>query len=166
MSVTQFSFFILAALALVGGVGMVTLRNLVHSVLAMILSFLAVAGIFVLLEAGFLAVVQILIYVGALAILVLFAVMLTRDVLGRRLQVKAAQWPLALATSAALLVGLTVALMHVAWPAGAPAALSGDSVVELGKALVGPYALPFEAASVLLLAALIGAIVVAREARA
>lgn len=165
MSLTQIVFIILAGLALLGAVGMVALRNLVHTVLSMVLSFLAVAGIFILLEAGFLAVVQILIYVGALAILILFAVMLTRDLMDRKVHVNAGQWPLALIVSAALFAVLGVLLVRAAWPT-VTASIAGDHVVALGEALVGPYALPFEAASVLLLVALIGAIVIAREGRA
>ena len=165
MTVTQLVFIFLGGLALLGGVAMVTLRNLLHSVLAMILTFLAVAGIFILLEAPFLAVVQILIYVGAVAILILFSIMLTRDVVGRRVQVRNGQWPLALAVAAALMVVLGILVTHASWPAAAsPAAITGDPVAALGHALVGPYALPFEAASVLLLAAMIGAMIIAREA--
>ncbi len=164
MSLTQIAFIILGGLAVVGALGMVALRNLVHTVLAMVLTFLAVAGIFVLLEAGFLAVVQILIYVGALAILILFAIMLTRDLMDRKAHVNAAQWPLALVVAVAFFVVLGVLLARATWPT-VTAAISGDPVVALGEALVGPYALPFEAASVLLLAAMVGAIVIAREAR-
>lgn len=164
MTVTQAVFIILAGLALAGGVGMVTLRNLLHSVLAMVLAFLSVAGLFILLEAGFLAVVQILIYVGALTILILFAVMLSRDVIGRTVPVRTGQWPLALIVAVLLFVVLGAVLLRAAWPT-VDQAITGDSVVGLGQALMGPYGLPFEAASVLLLVAMIGAIIFAREAR-
>jgi len=164
MTVTQVVFIILAGLALAGAVGMVTFRNLLHSVLAMALAFLSVAGIFILLEAGFLAVVQILIYVGALVVLILFAIMLSRDVLGRTVEVRTGQWPLALIVAVALFLVLGAVLVRAVWPT-VPGAISGDPVVSLGEALVGPYALPFEAASVLLLVAMIGAIIFAREVR-
>jgi NADH:ubiquinone oxidoreductase subunit 6 (subunit J) len=164
MTVTQAVFIILAGLALAGGVGMVTLRNLLHSVLAMVLAFLSVAGLFILLEAGFLAVVQILIYVGALTILILFAVMLSRDVIGRTVPVRTGQWPLALIVAVLLFVVLGAVLLRAVWPT-VDQAITGDSVAGLGQALMGPYALPFEAASVLLLVAMIGAIIFAREAR-
>lgn len=164
MTLTQVVFIILAGLALLGALGMVALRNLVHTVLSMVLAFLAMAGIFILLEAGFLAVVQILIYVGALAILMLFAIMLTHDIMDRKVHVNAAQWPAALVVSVLLFAVLGVLLVQATWPT-VTAAISGDQVAALGEALVGPYALPFEAASVLLLVAMIGAIVVAREAR-
>lgn len=164
MSLTQIVFIILAGLALLGAVGMVALRNLVHTVLSMVLSFLAVAGVFVLLEAGFLAAVQVLIYVGALAILILFAIMLTRDLRDRNAHVNAAQWPLALVVAAAFFAVLGALLLQASWPT-VTASVTGDQVVALGQALVGPYALPFEVASVLLLVAAVGAIVIVREAR-
>ena len=164
MTVTQAVFIILAGLALVGAVGMVTLRNLLHAVLAMVLAFVAVGGVFILLEAGFLAMVQILIYAGALVILTVFAIMLSRDVVGRQVRVTVGQWPLALGTAVALLAVLGVVLARAVWPAR-PVPIQGDQVVALGQALSGPYALPFEVASVLLVAALIGAIIVIREAR-
>jgi len=164
MTLTHIVFLILAGLALAGAVGMVALRNLVHMVLAMVLAFLAVAGVFILLEAGFVAVVQILIYVGALAVLVLFAIMLTRDIMDRRVRANASQWPWALLVAVALFALLSAILLRTSWPT-ATTAITGDQVVALGEALVGPYALPFEAASVLLLVAMIGAILIAREAR-
>lgn len=164
MTVEQVVFIILAGLALAGAVGMVTLRNLLHGVLAMVLAFIAVAGVFVLLEAGFLAAVQILIYVGALTILILFAVMLSRDVVGRRVEVRVGQWPLALVASVALFAVLAAVLLRAVWPT-VDVAISGDPVVALGQALMGPYALPFEATSVLLLVAMIGAIIFSREVR-
>lgn len=166
MTVERGVFLILAAAAVVGAVGMVVLRNLLHAVLAMVLSFLAVAGVFILLEAGFLAVVQILIYVGALTVLILFAIMLSRDVIGRKVRVRVGQWPLALAAALALFVVLAALALRFAAPTTVMPVLSDpDPVVTLGRAMVGPYGLPFEMVSVLLLVALIGAIIFAREAR-
>ena len=166
MTLEQAVFLVVAGLAVAGALGMVVLRNLLHAVLGMMLSFLAVAAVFILLEAGFLAVVQILIYVGALTILTLFAIMLSRDVVGHKVQVSIGQWPLALLASAALFMALGILAVRV-WAPSAPAAVTynPDPVVALGLALVGPYALPFEVASVLLLVAVIGAILFAREAR-
>ncbi len=163
MTVTQVVFIILAALALAAGVGMVALRNLLHNALCMILALIAVAGIFVLLESGFLAVVQILVYVGAVATLILFGVMLTRGMAGQRVQAANTQWALAAALAACMLVAIGVVLVRASWPASSEA-IQPDAVVALGKALVDPYALPFEAASVLLLVAMVGAIVISREA--
>lgn len=163
MSLTQAVFILLGAMAVVGALGMVTLRNLFHSALAMILALFSIAGVYVLLEAEFLAVVQVLVYVGAIAMLILFGIMLTRDIVGRTTPVRNRQWPLALAVSAGLLAVLAVGLVRAVWTQAGTAALPG--VADLGLALVGPYALPFEVASVLLLVAMVGALIIAREAR-
>jgi NADH-quinone oxidoreductase subunit J len=163
MSLTQAVFILLGAMAVLGALGMVTLRNLFHSALAMILALFSIAGVYVLLEAEFLAVVQVLVYVGAIAMLILFGIMLTRDIVGRATPVRNRQWPLALAVSAGLLAVLAVGLVRAVWTQAAGAAPAG--VADLGLALVGPYALPFEVASVLLLVAMVGALIIAREAR-
>ena len=132
MAVTQVAFIILAGLALLGAVGMVTLRNLLHSVLCMILAFIAVAGVFILLEAGFLALVQILVYAGAVAILILFAIMLTRDVVGRKVQVRTGIWPLALLVATGLFIVLGIGLLRAPWPtAGSEVPIKGDAVAAL-----------------------------------
>ncbi len=164
MSLTQAVFILLGGMAVLGALGMVTLRNLFHSALAMILALFSIAGIYVLLEAEFLAVVQVLVYVGAIAMLILFGIMLTRDIVGRASAVRNRQWPLALAVSAGLLAVLAVALVRAAWPLATYAPAQGG-VADLGLALMGPYALPFEVASVLLLVAMVGALIIAREAR-
>jgi NADH-quinone oxidoreductase subunit J len=78
MNSSQVIFIILSAVALIGAVGVVTNRNLFRSALFLVLSFIGVAGFYVLLEAEFLAMVQILVYVGAISILIIFAVMLSR----------------------------------------------------------------------------------------
>ena len=163
MSLTQAVFILLGAMAVVGALGMVTLRNLFHSALAMILALFSIAGVYVLLEAEFLAVVQVLVYVGAIAMLILFGIMLTRDIVGRATPIQNRQWPLALAVSAGLLAVLAVGLVRAVWTQAGMAAL--PDVADLGLALVGPYALPFEVASVLLLVAMVGALIIAREAR-
>lgn len=145
---------------------MVTRPNLVHAALYLVVALFGVAVIFVLLDAGFLAVVQVLVYIGAIAILMIFAVMLTRgNVVEEQISFNAAAgWALLLAA----LFAFALIVILGQWPdIGAQAtALDAqrDTVVELGTALVSPdaYVIPFEVASVLLLAALIGALVVAR----
>jgi NADH-quinone oxidoreductase subunit J len=145
----------------------VTTRNLVHAALWLVVSLFGVAVVFTLLNAPFLAVAQVLVYIGAIAILFIFAVMLTRRLVQDTGPQTNRGWWLAALIAALLFVGL-------AWMVGtwdgfatqAPAlAADTNSVRELGAALVSPdaYVLPFELASVLLLAALIGAIVVASE---
>jgi len=169
MEVTQQIVFIAAAaLIVVSALMVVTTRNLVHAALWLISTLFGVAVLFILLEAGFLAVVQVVVYIGAIAIMFIFAVMLTRrDLLDHGPQVNAS-WPVALGLSAFSFVGLGFILSGFGGtlqntPVAIPASV--DPLVELGKALVSPdaFVLPFEVASVLLLAALVGAVYVARK---
>lgn len=166
MTVEQAIFLFIGFVTLMAGIMMVTRSNLIHSALYLVVALFGVAVLFVLLDAGFLAVVQVLVYIGAIAILMIFAVMLTRgNVVDEQVTFnKVFGWALLLAS----LFGFALIIMLGQWPAidaTAPAlSASRDTVVELGVALVSPdaYVIPFEVASVLLLAALIGALVVAR----
>ena len=158
-------FFVLTMMALGGALGVVTSRNLFHSALFLVLSFAGVAGYYVLLDAGFLAVVQLLIYIGAIAILILFAVMLTRGLMVKRQSQSNDQWLIALLVAILAFVVLAVVLWQVEWPVAGRDALTSPnvSIGQLGQDLLGPYVIPFEVASVLLLVALIGAVILARE---
>ncbi len=152
------AFWILAGLTLVSGGGVMVSRNLLHAVLFLIVTFIGVAGFFVLLSADFIAMAQIIIYVGAISVLVLFAVVLTpragRDNGESRYAVVAVS--LAVALAAVFIFVIT----DTDWPkVAADPALTGR---ELGDALLTRWALPFEIASVLLTAALVGAIMLAR----
>ena len=166
MTVEQAVFLFTSFLILFSGFMMVTRQNLVHAALYLIVALFGVAVIFVLLEAGFLAVVQVLVYIGAIAILMIFAVMLTRGDVSREQEPVNAGFGWALLLAALFCFGLIILIGQ--WQAvntQAPAlSADTDTVLELGTALVSPdaYVIPFEVASVLLLAALIGALVVAR----
>jgi NADH-quinone oxidoreductase subunit J len=168
MTFLQIIFILTAAVTLGSALMVVTSRNLVHSALWLIASLFGVAVVFALLNAGFLAVVQVVVYIGAIAILMIFAIMLTRRVVqpdaGSRFN---ANWGWALAS--ALIMFAVLAWIVSSWPGvttQAPALSSkADPLRSLGVALVSPggYVLAFELVSVLLLAALIGAITVAWE---
>lgn len=164
MDASQVIFFLSAALVLVSAAMVVTVRNLVHAALWLIATLFGVAMLYVLLEAGFLAVVQVVVYIGAIAILFIFAVMLTRrDLLSQTSQTNT-NWPVALGVSALALAGIAfIARGFIFSLDRVPAPVPADSLELLGKALVSPnlFVLPFEVASVLLLAALIGAVYVA-----
>ena len=184
------TFWILSVMAIGGALGVVMVPDLFRAALLLIVVFIAVAGFFILLSAEFLAVVQVLIYVGAIAILIIFAVMLTRDVqrgnLPNRLQLPAAVF------TALLLAALVTVAVDTKWeflPADQQArvelvqtnsvtTLTGEVLTEQGVTsdedqaevqeagladlLISDYVLPFEMVSVLLLAALIGALVLVR----
>ncbi len=167
MTPLQIVFLLAAAFTLLSALLVVTRPNLVHASLWLIAALAGVAVLFVLLEAAFLAAVQVVIYIGAIAILIIFAVMLTRKVMSDAgPQVNRNWWGAAL--TAVLIFGGLVALLSqvpAAWQAFPAAVPSADAVLEaLGRSLVdvNRYVIPFEVASVLLLAAMIGAIVIAR----
>ena len=157
---TWFFFVLMSAMALGGGIGVVAARNVVHSALFLLLSLLAVAGLYVLLLTEFLALVQIFIYGGAIIIL-LFAIMLTRSREYPRISDNA-QWPLAAVASLVFFGVLTFAFL-----VNRPGVDERSRVAftDLGRSLFTDWALPFEVASLVLLIALVGAIVIARDDR-
>ena len=165
MTGEQITFLVVALVTLGSGLMVVTTRNLVHAALWLIATLFSVAVIFALLSASFLAVVQVVVYIGAIAILFIFAVMLTRkDLRDQSPQLNKNWWLGALL--AVLTFGGLYGLLQ-GW-SGLSRTVSAippgfDAVSELGNALTSPagYVLPFEVASVLLVAALVGAVYVA-----
>lgn len=163
-------FLVLSAFMLLAGIMVVTVKNIIHSALWLIGSFFTVAALYLLMEAEFIAIVQVLIYVGAISILILFAIMLTRHVTGEGIRQLYQRWWIALLVAAALF-GLLIAptVAGYSWNTVPPAApdqvATISSSVQIGTAFMREYLLPFEIASVLLLVALIGAIVIAYEER-
>jgi NADH-quinone oxidoreductase subunit J len=157
-----FVFIFLSIITLGSALAVVTSKNLFHSALFLILSFVGVAGLYILLEAGFLAAVQILVYVGAISILIIFAIMLTRRLMAKDLVQRNAQWGISGLVALLLFAVLGFVLLRVNWPA-VEATVPRESISILGQELMSTYALPFEVASVLLLVALVGSIIIARE---
>lgn len=159
---TYIAFFALAGMTLFGGLAVVTLKNLLHSALALVASFIGVAGLYFMLQAEFIAVVQVLLYVGAITVLILFAIMLTERLTGKRLRQFTAKWWLA-APGALLLFAALIApaVLRTSWLQRPNEAVPESAAAALGEKLMTIYVLPFEIASVLLLVALVGAIVVA-----
>jgi NADH:ubiquinone oxidoreductase subunit 6 (subunit J) len=165
-------FLILSAITLGSALVVVTQRNLFRAALYLVGALMGVAGLFVMLDAGFLGVVQVFIYAGAIAILVIFAVMVTRRVMDPETPQRNSQWTWALGLVLVLFVVLLLTLSPnqitlpingvtmggVEWPVVDEETVAG--VEELGRALVDveQYTLPFEVASVLLLVAMIGAV--------
>lgn len=163
-------FWILAVASISGALGVVVLRDIFRAALMLITVFLALAGFFVLLNAEFLAVVQVLIYAGAISILIIFAIMLTRDVHRGNLPTMH-RWP-ALVLSSLVLAGLVFVMVKTHWRLWETLPVAREAVEQvytstpsiLGSLLLQEFVLPFEAASVLLLAALLGALALVREA--
>jgi NADH-quinone oxidoreductase subunit J len=168
--VVQWIFFVVLTIITLGGaIAVVTDRNLFHGALFLLVSLFGVAGFYVMLAAPFLAAVQVLVYMGAIVILIIFAIMLTQRMMGAREEVNT-RWPLGLLMSVLTFL-IVAAILVIAGNsqllAGktTEAALAPNTIVTFGKALVdmNQYALPFELASLLLVAAMIGAIVIARD---
>lgn len=181
-------FLIFAAISLIGALGVVVARTVFVSALWLILSFIGVACLYVMLGAGFLAAIQVLIYVGAISVLILFAVMLTHNVMdaGERPN---KQWALGTIAGLTLLGFLTTLGYVTAWPLSTGEVVPGDgvtlsaeaaaavpgavrvgseimlpgTVAQIGRALMTEHLLAFELISMILLVALVGAIVIARE---
>jgi NADH-quinone oxidoreductase subunit J len=160
LSYEEVIFYVVAIPTIIGAIGVVTARNVVHSALFLILSLLAVAGIFILLAAEFLAIVQVLIYGGAVTILVLFAMMLTR-VRDMPTALDGSQRPFAALAALAFLIVSIVSVVSTEWP-GETEEIHVISIEEIGTALFTTWAVPFEIASLVLMVALLGAIILAR----
>ena len=160
MSYEEVIFYFVAAVTVLGGLGVVLARNVVHSALFLIVALMAVAAVFILLSAEFLAIVQVLIYGGAVTILILFAMMLTRvrDMPGA---LDGPQRPFAAVAAVAFLVISIVAVVSAEWP-GETDEVTVIAFSDLGDKLFRNWAAPFEVASLVLLVALIGAIILAR----
>ena len=165
MTAEQIIFLIVGLVTLVSALMVVTTRNLIHAALWLVATLFGVAVIYAILNAGFLAVVQVVVYIGAIAILFIFAVMLTRKDIRSAGQQLNANWWMGIVLALVSFIGLAVLLLGWSGSSKAASALpSGfDGVGRLGEALISPeaYVLPFEVASVLLLAALVGAVYVA-----
>ena len=157
------AFWIFALLATVPALYIVAARNLVHAVLSLILSFVGVAGLFVTLSADFVAVAQVLVYAGAIGVLTIFAIMLTPR--SGRENANSALFLPATVLAIVLFGIFAVAILATAWPVAGNTGF-GSTAAGIGAAVMGHYALPFEVVSVVLLAALIGAIVLVRDAPA
>jgi NADH-quinone oxidoreductase subunit J len=166
---TIWAFYIFAVIAVVTSLGVIGQRNPMHSVMLLIASFGALAGLYVVLDAPFTAVTQIIIYAGAIMVLFLFVVMLLNvpreepapPSLSGLLGPSAVKWAAVL--SAALGVEMVWALSDVAGFFRPDQAASVSSVTNIGQALFTKHAFAFEVTSILILVAMVGAVVLARR---
>jgi NAD(P)H-quinone oxidoreductase subunit 6 len=154
-------FYFLAALAVGGAGGVAFSRNILYSALGLLASLLGVAGLYIFLSADFLAVAQVMIYIGGVLVLVLFAVMLTNRIGEVNISNASLGWASGALLSAVMAALLLLVAVEVPWAARLPA--GGPTTAPLGHALLQQWLLPFELASLILLATLIGAIVIARK---
>jgi NADH-quinone oxidoreductase subunit J len=162
VSITTVVFYLLAAITVGSALGVALANNIVYSAFALMGTLLGVSALFVLLGADFLGMVQLLVYVGGILVLTLFAVMLTHRISDVNVSNRAVgRLPAAVVVGAAFLWMIHVA-GQAAWVKKAPEA-PAPTTYGIGNAFLTTYVLPFEIASVVLLAALIGAVVVSRK---
>lgn len=158
---TVAAFYLLAAIVLAAAAGVVFRRNLVHSALLLAVTFIGVAGLYILLAADFLAAVQLLVYNGAVAVIVVIGVMLTQKGDMKNSNPDGRLGRSALVVAALLAGGLLTAALKTNWPA-AVKPMPAETAGPIAALLLGDFAIAFETAAVLLLAAMIGAIILAR----
>jgi NADH-quinone oxidoreductase subunit J len=156
------AFIILAGVTLGSAVAAMSLRNVVHCALCLVVTFAGLAGLYLRLDAEFVGLVQILVYVGAVAIVIAFAILLTRSGEGSG-GMGEASWPVGLAVA-----GLVAGALVAAIAASPLAARQADEravpeIKRIGEAMMGDYVLPLEVMALLLTAALIGAIIIAMQ---
>ena len=155
-------FYLLSLVIIFSALMVVTLKNIFHCALFLILTLFMVAGIYILLNAEFLAAVQVLIYVGAVSILIIFAIMLTSQLTSKKIIQTNEQATVAGLVAMFFLVASQLAFWKTNWNIG-EVTLPENNILTLGKLLMTDFVLPFEVVSILLLAALIGAVVLARK---
>ena len=163
-------FYVIAAVMVAAAVVVVTNRNVVRSALALIVVFAGVAAQFIVLAAEFVSVTQVLVYIGAITVLMLFGIMLTRSRIGRDTDMTNDHWWAGIVTALLLLGVMGYSLLDHFGDDPLPAerevaTVNGSNTATVSDAIFSQYLIPFEVISVLLLAALVGAIVIARKDR-
>ena len=155
--------YLVMAVILIFALGVVTCRNLFHSALCLAAALIGTAVIYVVLQAEFLAAAQVLIYVGAVMTLIIFAIMLTEHLAEKSIRQNNSQSPLAIAGILGFIALVGALILKTPWPVAEKALKSNVSVMDLGKALMGAYVFPFEVISIVLIAALIGTVIIAKK---
>lgn len=162
----QFVFFGIALLTVIGSLTVVLAPDLFHSALGLVAAFFGAAGVYFLAEAEFVGVSQVLVYVGAISTLIVFAVMLTRGMMFGSTSPRNRQWGTAAIISTLGFLVLGALLNAVPWAQDAKPITDGEVVIaNIGSAFVNEYFVPFELLALLLLVALAGAIALARDRR-
>jgi len=163
MGITEILFYVLSALALISAIAVITSKNPVYSVLALIVTFFAISGHYILLNAQFLAVVNIIVYAGAIMVLFLFVIMLMN--LNKDTEPQKNKWlKLAGAVSGGSLLLVLVAALRNTEAAMAQVREGEIGLIQnLGRALFTDFVVPFEISSVLFLSAMVGAVVIGKR---
>jgi len=160
--ITEAVFYLFATITLVGALGVALSNNIMYSAFALMGTLLGVAGTFVMLGADFLGVVQLLVYVGGILVLTLFAVMLTHRIAEVNVSNRAVGRPIAMLMVGAVAWWMIKVGTSATWVVKTPDAVA-PTTYGIGRAFLTDYILPYEIASIVLLVALIGAVVVSRK---
>jgi NADH-quinone oxidoreductase subunit J len=163
MRLHHFYFWLFTAAVIGGGLGSVTMRNVFHAALMLILSLFGVAGYFILVNAEFLAMVQVIIYIGGIMVLFLFGIMVSQNIIGSELKQTSPEAPWAAIGAGVLFLFMMFVTLFMSFPPSQPALPLSNNVQGMGWSLMATYTLPFEAASVMLLMAMMGAIILVRK---
>ncbi len=162
MTLYDIIFFLFAAITIVSAMIVVTSKNIIHAAFSLLLTFFGVAGLYVLLAADFIAVVQIMVYVGGILILLIFGVMLTNKITSVEIKTGTLN-----VLTASILIGIFMGLVTsiMIWTDwfSAPAPIPATTIYGLGEILISEYVLVFELLGILLLVALVGAASIARR---
>lgn len=162
MVAQNIAFGVIAAIMVGSALRVVTTRNIVHAALYLVLVLAGAAAQFLLLAAEFVAITQVLVYIGAIVVLFLFGIMLTKTEMGHEGDLDNDQRLLAGVVAIGLL-GVLGGTLWDTWRDAEFGPIAPQTTTQISDSIFGPYLIPFEVISVLLLAALIGAIVVARK---
>jgi NADH:ubiquinone oxidoreductase subunit 6 (subunit J) len=157
----EYIFAILASLTIASAIGAVSLRNLVHCALLLAMTFAGLAALFLQLGAQFVGLAQILVYVGAVAILIVFAILLTRNVDLVQPPILSPSWGAGLVVALLVFAVLTTAILRTTVARPMPDRRVESTVEQIGNALMTDYILPLEVIGVLLTAAMVGAVLIA-----
>jgi NADH-quinone oxidoreductase subunit J len=164
MSGSFVAFFILSLLTIGGAVFMISFTRVVHMVISLGITFLSIAGLFVLLEAEFVAVSQVLVYSGAISILMLFGIMLTKHDASDEGSGRSWKNISSLIFVVVLFLLMFLGIQNTVWPSpSATAETNASNVKQIGLEVFTHFVIPFELVSVLLLVALVGAIIMAKK---
>ncbi|HXV18448.1 MAG TPA: NADH-quinone oxidoreductase subunit J [Candidatus Omnitrophota bacterium] len=161
MTIADLIFIGVAAMTITGAFLAVTMKNVFHNALALIVCLAGVAALFIFLNSEFLAVIEVIIYIGAIAIAIIFAIMLSRPMYNKNEKRSLSKMVRSLCIAALLFGGLYGVLQRTAWPLAA--GKEDYSLGHIGKNLLGPNVLPFEIISLILLIAIVGALLLSSD---
>jgi NAD(P)H-quinone oxidoreductase subunit 6 len=157
-------FYLIAGITVGSAAVVAFARNIVYSAVALLGTFAGIVGLYFYLAADFVAVVQLLVYIGGILVLTIFAVMLTHRIADVKISNRAVAPLPALALAGVIFLTMARAIFEASWKTAEAPAPAGPTTYAIGDAFLGPYVLPFELASLVLLAAVIGSIVLSRKA--